>query len=290
MKKLLVIADQDNKRHAALQRGIALATQTGATIHWVGFAYMREEGMEFLTAAQRSTVKASLLASKRKDMENTLSKSPKAKVDIEIVWEKDVAGWILKHVAGNNYDMVLKTGHRSESLIYTPTDWQLLRECPVPVMIVASKTWKKRARIVAAVDLSTKVDSKRALNYKVLAMARSLADASDGELHLAYTIEVPQVLSDLDLIDGRKLAAKRRKALQPIIAGLREQYGIASEHVHLRQGSAGKAIPSIATKLKADLVVIGTVGRKGLHGRLMGNTAEQVLTRLHTDIVALKPD
>ena len=48
--------------------------------------------------------------------------------------------------------------------------------------------------------------------------------------------------------------------------------------------------PTLAARLKADIVVMGTVGRTGAAGKLLGNTAEQVLHRLHTSMLALRPD
>jgi hypothetical protein len=41
-------------------------------------------------------------------------------------WEKRIADWLIRHVAATPYDLVIKTGNRSETLAYTPTDWQLL--------------------------------------------------------------------------------------------------------------------------------------------------------------------
>ena len=39
----------------------------------------------------------------------------------------------------------------------------------------------------------------------------------------------------------------------------------------------------------AQIVVMGTVGRKGVKARLIGNTAEKVLAHLKTDVLAIKP-
>jgi universal stress protein E len=49
-------------------------------------------------------------------------------------------------------------------------------------------------------------------------------------------------------------------------------------------------ITSEAARTRAQLVVMGTVGRTGIKGRLMGNTAESVLRLLRTDVLALKPE
>jgi nucleotide-binding universal stress UspA family protein len=45
----------------------------------------------------------------------------------------------------------------------------------------------------------------------------------------------------------------------------------------------------MASELKADLIVVGTVGRRGVEGLLLGNTAESVLTHCDCDVLAVKP-
>ena len=49
-----------------------------------------------------------------------------------------------------------------------------------------------------------------------------------------------------------------------------------------------KEIPSVAKKVKADLVVLGNVGRTGLKGLVIGNTAEKILQRLAVDVLLVK--
>ena len=48
-------------------------------------------------------------------------------------------------------------------------------------------------------------------------------------------------------------------------------------------------ISSVACDIKAELVILGTVGRSGLGLTLLGNTAEQVIDKLDCDLLALKP-
>jgi len=45
----------------------------------------------------------------------------------------------------------------------------------------------------------------------------------------------------------------------------------------------------VVSKLKVDMVVMGTSGKTGLKARVIGNTAEKVLTHLRTDLLAIKP-
>ena len=55
-------------------------------------------------------------------------------------------------------------------------------------------------------------------------------------------------------------------------------------------GPVEKVIASQAASKRAQMVVMGTVGRRGVKARLVGNTAEKVLKHLNTDIIALKPE
>ena len=57
----------------------------------------------------------------------------------------------------------------------------------------------------------------------------------------------------------------------------------------MKAGEPEKVIPSTAASVKAAVVVLGVVGRKGLSGRIIGNTAEKILSLLRCDVLALKP-
>ena len=108
-------------------------------------------------------------------------------------------------------------------------------------------------------------------------------------LHLVYVIHVSVVLKDLHLIDEDAHVGKIRAQMQPVIADLARANGIAEEQIHIEHGVVEDVIAATADRLRAQLVVMGTVGRHGVNAKLVGNTAERVLTRLGTDVLALKP-
>jgi hypothetical protein len=56
------------------------------------------------------------------------------------------------------------------------------------------------------------------------------------------------------------------------------------------QGAAWKVISSAARRLNADLIVMGSVGRRGVSGFLIGNTAERVLHTAESSLLVIKPD
>jgi hypothetical protein len=51
-----------------------------------------------------------------------------------------------------------------------------------------------------------------------------------------------------------------------------------------------KEIARTADRIHADLIAIGTVGRGGIKGLLLGNTAEKVLNACRCSVLTVKPD
>ena len=59
---------------------------------------------------------------------------------------------------------------------------------------------------------------------------------------------------------------------------------------HLLKGWPRTVIPDFVNKAKADLVVMGTVGRTGVPEFIMGNTAETILNHINCSVLAIKPE
>jgi nucleotide-binding universal stress UspA family protein len=52
---------------------------------------------------------------------------------------------------------------------------------------------------------------------------------------------------------------------------------------------ASSAIHQLSESLNADLIVMGALGRNGIPGLFIGNTAEEVLQNTRVSIMAVKP-
>ena len=48
-------------------------------------------------------------------------------------------------------------------------------------------------------------------------------------------------------------------------------------------------IPGFAQKERVELIIMGTVGRTGISGFFIGNTAEAILGRVDCSVLAVKP-
>ncbi len=289
MAKLMVIAD-GGKQVASIPRGIELAYRLGHSVELVAFVSTSLKAIDG-TDKERAQLKQRLLNECEQQMEERARRYQREgqKIRIKVVWTKDVVNWILKRVASGDYAGVVKTGRRTESLVHTPIDWQLLRECPVPVIIVATERWVRAKPVLAAVDLATSNKNKRRLNDKVVAAAKAVAEALGQELKLIAAIEVPTLLADFDLVDPGEYVSKQKVAMADQAAALAKAHGLPKSAFRIKRGPVDKVIYSEAARVRAQLVVMGTVGRRGVRARVLGNTAESVLHMLHTDIMAIKP-
>lgn len=287
MNNILVVADLDEQSDVAIKQALLLAATYKTSIHIVQFVYekLRTNGSE--AQALKNQVVEKLTEKLAKQLEKSIG--DKATYSFEVVWQKAIHRWIEDYAEINSPRLVIKTGHRSETAFYTPTDWHLIRECNAPVLIAAETKWRKSPNVLAAVDLETKNKEKIALNHKVLQQAKILADSLDVELYVCYAPSVSKLLRDLGIHYLDDVEHDAKKATAPLIDELAEQYQIPRKHFKVHAGNPDKVIPSLAAKYNAGVVVIGTVGRTGVKGKLIGNTAEKIMSLLKTDLLAIKP-
>jgi len=292
LDRILVIADRDDPQQPAVRAALELLPPATGRLRVAGFVYehaAEEPGVLSATAA--ATLKEALLAARRQWLDRNLAalRPGAVRLEVETVWAGDIVDWTVEAVSRDGIDLVVKTGNRSETPFYTPTDWQLLRRCPAPVLIAGNRPRGKSRRIVAAIDAASTHPVQIGLNTKVLAAAAGLGALLNAQVHPVHVIAVSAVARDLDLIDTYALERDQRARLRPLLTSMAGEYGIPAENVVIKLGQPDRVLPSIAARLKADLVVMGTVGRTGVAGKLLGNTAEQVLHRLRTGMLALRP-
>lgn len=291
MRELLVIADRETGKQLAFHHALEIAKNTGAVIEFVGFVHAPGvDSSEILTHEEKRKVRYSYLDKKQAEMDTFLESVDLAgvKLKVDVVWERSFERWVVSRCDQKSFDMVFKSGNRSETFLYTPSDWQLMRHCPEPVMIVGDNPWKEGGVILAALDLSSNDKKSLDLNENIIQQANKLAKATVSEIHLCYSVALPSALIDLDLIDYDEFVKRSKNKLDPIIAKLIQDVGIKSEQMHLVTGKPAKEICRISKEINADVVLLGNKTKLSLRGRLMGTTAENILHKVSADVVVIK--
>ena len=288
---ILVISDKQDKQQKALAHSKLMVERYAANLHVVAFNYVHLASLAHsMDKSQLVQAKDKILQSHQQWLDEQIRQHDlQAHASCEVVWEKDIAGWVAQHCAKQNYDLIIKTGNRSEGLFYVPTDWHLLRNGKVPVLLVADKKWQKKRAIMVALDMATKIRSKQNLNKKLVEAAKTLSASTGMPVHYCFCVPMSPMLKDLGLINKNSAIDKAKSKYLPLIEKLLGDHTVPGEQIHIKAGEASKVIPSIASKVSAELVIIGSVGRKGVKAKLMGNTAESVLALLKTDVLVIQP-
>jgi len=290
LKDILVIVDKPKHEQGALRRALRLQAQTGANLHLKTFIYHAHvaSGNAF-TAKQRSSIRRGLMEQQHDWlMTQGNAASGTGEITREVVWTSDIAVWIDYYVTKHPQDLVIKAVNHTESLIHTPLDWELLRTCPAPLLLCAGLPQKTRPRILAAIDMNRNKGKQKKLNKKVLSAAAYFAKINAAELHCVYTVEISQVLKDLGIIEPKSHAREVRKQILPELEALLEPFGVPSSRIHMPVGKVGKTVSKVASKIGAELLVLGTSGRSGVGALVLGNSAEKVLQKSHCEILAVK--
>jgi len=115
--------------------------------------------------------------------------------------------------------------------------------------------------------------------------AAALATRFRAELHVVHVVEEPAYAFPFPTVAGLDEAAQ--KQLDKVLAGLRARMLHASGI--LRKGTAWYEIGACATDLSADLVVIGSQGRRGLPRFVMGSVAEQLVRTSRVPVMTIHP-
>ena len=127
-----------------------------------------------------------------------------------------------------------------------------------------------------------------------MTIATSLSSMEACKLHVAHFWRLPgehkmrgrQVsTSAMD-----RLLQDMRNKLVLQFESLLEEFPYESRGSYLMKGQAGKEIPRLVEQLSIDLIVMGTVGRTGIPGLIIGNTAEKVLGAVDCSVLTLKPE
>jgi nucleotide-binding universal stress UspA family protein len=195
---------------------------------------------------------------------------------------------IIHAVQSNPYDIVF-VGHRGltglRRLLLGSTAERLARHCPAPVWVVRTEPQPLK-RILIATDFSD-------ASNEALRTAAAIAEKTRAELDVLHVLD-DSLLQDAAPL-GSHLAGERRADVQQraeakLEALLREHTsGVRKVVRRVAWGPTWKVIRQHARRGSADLIAMGSIGRTGIAGLLLGNIAEKVLRLADRDVLVVKP-
>ena len=293
---ILVVLDNEHPEQHAFDRALALASSVNADITILGSCFEAYcEDNSSLEAETKNEIKTALINHKQRWLDSFVEEAKKNGIEIstEVHWQKSLYSAVMASMNTSDFDLVIK-GTKPHSLvdrIFTHSDWNLLRHSQAPVLLVKSaKPWVNN-RILASIDATSHDKGHRLINENILDYAEHLADHLKTDLHLVNSYPmvalafamVPEVTAPDDI---QKYISEQHKTECEFYA---KKYNINDDHIHITEGDPDDVVEVMAKEIDADLVVIGSVGRGGWSGVLLGNTAERIVDRVSCDVLVIKP-
>ncbi len=300
LQSILYVSTGTTDDSDALKQALRLSMNHEAPLHAVVISPALPRRFINYAAAYESSLTERFAASLEKAVTAVRLSREDARVSVEVEYGETPAVRISRRVLRRAHDFVVKQAESDGSRAgFRALDMQLLRLCPCAVWLHRPTSHASSGmRVAVAVEPQSNEPAGRDLALQLLWRARSLADTLADELNILscwdfeledYLRHSPWVKIPEDKIQAAVAATERdhRTALEGLIAEASIAGPLRTHHV---RGRPDQAITRLVSSLKIDVLVMGTVGRTGIPGFVIGNTAENVLREIPCSLLALKPN
>ncbi len=297
-KNILMYAGAE-RNDAALTRAVKLAIENDAQLTLMDVVKRVPKALGMFThAAEPEEIERLIQQDHRERLLKLASEYIDTGASINfVVTVGDPATEIVRQVLAGDHDLVIKCadGTSSAGRLFGSITRSLLRICPCPLWILKPEIHGEFDRVLAAVDMESADQAHCTLNQEIIRLASSVAARENAELHVvtAWDLWMESALrrrsgdAEIDAVVEQH-EQQVRKQLDQLLE--HAELPVPESRRHVYRGHAARVVQSVADRLEADLMVMGTVCRTGAAGFLIGNTAETVLADVTCSILALKPD
>lgn len=297
LRRILVYASLEDEAFLALEQGAALARRHRAALSVLRVLPKRDSLLKRLQGRQEADgIQRALAEGQQALLDARVAPLLEEGLDVhtEVRWG---APWleVIRTVMRDDHDLLLKTAEgagSSDGLFFGSTAMRLIRKCPCPVWIVGGPATDRPTRLLAAIDPGQDGD-RPAVAARVLETARAVA-GEDGEQHVVSVWHAPgehlfrsrmrpEDLDDYVRAEHEAARESLHKTLSQ--AGMH----LPAERIRLLKGDPRRELPDVVTDGDFDLAVVGSVGRTGVAGLLIGETAETLVRSVRCSVLVVKP-
>ncbi len=297
-RRILIATDFSPSSEAALKQAVWIARRSGAQL------VLAHALPDLLGVAHSASAdaKLDLLFGQGEKFQREVSQTSLARMrqmiadlgvaDLDIRYETLIGKPYVEipyAVQQQGYDLVV-AGTRGfgpfRRIFVGSTAKRLIHRCPCSVWVVKAEHVGPPKAILAATDFS---DVSRRAVLEGLWVARE-ASAKFHLVNVIESLEIPDKILD-KFPEGKAfrqhVAEAAKLGFEQFIESL--NVDLAKIQVHQTTAIPWDEIGRLATELNIDLIAIGTIGRSGIPGMVLGNTAEKILDTCECSILAVKP-
>jgi len=304
LDRILAVLDPTTEVQPAVAKAATLARRCGATLELFICDFDPSlSGQPFFDTDKLRQLREEFVTERLTYLEETAEdlRAEGPAVETHVHWDNPTYRGIVRRVEESTPDLVVKDTHYHTVLrrtLFTNTDWNLIRTCPAPLLLVKPGDWPDTPRVLAALDPGHLGDKPAALDHDILEWSELIAARMGGELHAVHAFFPAALLAAATSMGGMPLLTgvsaaeiigEERRRIAGVLGEIVASHEVAPARVHLEQGAAHEVLPRVAEQLGAALLVMGAVSRSRLQEVFLGSTAERVLDRLGCDVLVVKP-
>lgn len=301
IEHILVIMDPTIDVQPALSKAIEVAKRFDASIEL--FLVVYHSGLApkwFNQEHPQEHIISNYLKTKQRWLNTYLSQVSRQNISVssEVRWNKPLYAEILKKITECHADMVVKSTHQHpvlDRLLFTPNDWQLLKCCPVPLLLAKLSTAPTYTNIMAAVDLEKSEDERKDLDDVILDSNVVMSEYFNAFTHVIHAYDptghelwpgehINILGMDVPSYDYQGFHDQLKEQHENEFSQLVEHYAINESNIHFVQGIATNQLVDVVNDENIDLLIMGV----RFHSGFVSSTAEKVLDQVNCDILAIK--
>jgi universal stress protein E len=302
-KTILVIIDPTSKEQPALKRAAWLGGKLGLALELFICEYDQYlAGERFFDTAALKKARGDLMDRHRKRLDKLAQplRAQGLSVSVDAAWDRPLHAGLLRKIEKSNPRFVVKDTHYHSAIrrsIFSNTDWNVIRQCPVPLWLVKPHEAPAIKTILTAVDPLHERDKPAKLDHKILTAASEIATAVGARLKVVHAFDPAPVYA----VSTDAMSFPLTEPISEAVAALRGQHQTAMNKLmakhkippadtHVIEGEARQVLVGACEEYGADLIVIGAVSRGALKRFALGSTAERVLDFVPCDLLIVKPE
>ena len=279
--RLFVVIDPTAEHQPSLVKALLIAKLGNCHIHAFLCTYrdLKEAGED----ASREDFERSSLKDADDWLEQLMQpcKASGVPYTTEVVWNSKWVDSAIGAIEKSGCDLVIKPSyhHGKARRFFSPTsDYKLMHRCACPILFTHQAQEWTSDRILACLDLVSVDPQHERLNNVIIRDARAFAEIVGMDLYIAC--------AHSGEIDSEHLPIKTQ-GHAVTAEQLGKLYDIKPERILLRQGGTVETLQAICNEIEPSIVMIGTLARTGISGKLIGNTAEKLIDIVDADLLTV---
>lgn len=289
LNRILVVIEPEQDDQLALDKAIRLARVSGGSLELVisdHNAYL-EDGFYF-DPPQARLLRQEHVERNRQLLEDMaiVIRQQGFTVEVDALWGNPAYQKLIEKVLTSKPDLLVQSTRHHDKiarLLLSHQDWQLLRYCPCPLLLVKDMAWPEHPLFVAAVDPVHSNDKPADLDHQLTDVAQSLATLGSGEVRLFHSCYQAPVSGVYPLVVDKALYREKTRDLLTA-------FSLSEDALFISDDVVTQALPAYLQQQGASVLVMGAVSRSALDRFFVGSTAEKLLDRVDQDVLVVKPE